>query len=59
MYSILSGEEIDESVEKESVYENPSVDKQTPKEVVYNFKYPPGFFDVIIIDECHHSICNV
>ncbi len=59
MYSILSGEEIDESVEEESVYENPSVDKQTPKEVVYNFKYPPEFFDVIIIDECHRSIYNV
>lgn len=59
MYSILSGEEIDESVEEESVYENPSVDKQAPKEVVYNEKYPPEFFDVIIIDECHRSIYNV
>lgn len=59
MYSILSGEEIDESVEEESVYENPSVDKQAPKEVIYNSKYPPEFFDVIIIDECHRSIYNV
>ena len=59
MYSILSGEEIDESAEQESVYENLSVDKQTPKEVVYNEKYPPEFFDVIIIDECHRSIYNV
>lgn len=59
MYSILSGEELDESTEQESVYENPSVDKQAPKEVVYNEKYPPEFFDVIIIDECHRSIYNV
>lgn len=59
MYSILSGEEIDESVEEESVYENPTVDKQAPKEVIYNSKYPPEFFDVIIIDECHRSIYNV
>ena len=59
MYSILSGEEIDEAAEQESVYENPTVDKQAPKEVVYNEKYPPEFFDVIIIDECHRSIYNV
>ncbi len=59
MYSILGGEEIDESAEQESVYENPTVDKQAPKEVVYNEKYPPEFFDVIIIDECHRSIYNV
>ena len=59
MYSILSGEEIEESAEQESVYENPSVDKQAPKEVVYNEKYPPEFLDVIIIDECHRSIYNV
>ena len=59
MYSILSGEEIDESTEQESVYENPSVDKQAPKEVIYNEKYPPEFFDIIIIDECHRSIYNV
>ena len=59
MYSILSGEELSESTELESLYETPSVDKQAPKEVVYNSKYPPEFFDVIIIDECHRSIYNV
>ncbi len=59
MYSILSGEELDESAEEASIYENPSVDKQAPREVVYNPKYPPEFFDVIIIDECHRSIYNV
>lgn len=59
MYSILSGEELDESAEEASIYENPSVDRQAPREVVYNPKYPPEFFDVIIIDECHRSIYNV
>ena len=59
MYSILRGEELDESTEGESFFENPSIDQQTPKEVVYNAKYPPEFFDVIIIDECHRSIYNV
>lgn len=59
MYSILRGEELDESAEQESLNENPSVDRQSPKEVVYNAKYPPEFFDVIIIDECHRSIYNV
>ena len=59
MYSILSDDELDESAEEESIFENPSVDKQEAKEVVYNSKYPPEFFDVIIIDECHRSIYNV
>ncbi len=59
MYSILSGEELDESAEEESLNENSAVDAQAPKEVVYNAKYPPEFFDVIIIDECHRSIYNV
>lgn len=59
MYSILRGEELDDAAEQESLNENPSVDRQSPKEVVYNAKYPPEFFDVIIIDECHRSIYNV
>lgn len=59
MYSILSDDELDESAESESIFENSSIDHQEPKEVVYNAKYPPEFFDVIIIDECHRSIYNV
>ena len=59
MYSILKGEELDESAEEESLFENKSIDKQAPKEVVYNKKYPPEFFDCIIVDECHRSIYNV
>ena len=59
MYSILRGEELDESTEETSFHENSSADRQEPKEVVYNPKYPPEFFDVIIVDECHRSIYNV
>jgi type I restriction enzyme R subunit len=56
MYSILRGEELDEGNEEE----NPNERKTTgePRPVVYNDKYPPEFFDFIIIDECHHSIYN-
>jgi type I restriction enzyme R subunit len=27
--------------------------------VAYNATYPPEFFDLIIIDECHRSIYNL
>ncbi|MBN2425790.1 MAG: DEAD/DEAH box helicase family protein [Calditrichaceae bacterium] len=58
MYSILRGEELDESTElvspNELVWQN-----QRSKEVVYNSKYPCEFFDFIIIDECHRSIYNL
>jgi len=59
MYSILKGEELDESAEEESPFENPVDTAQAVKEVVYNEKYPPEFFDCIIVDECHRSIYNV
>ncbi len=57
MYSILRSEELDESLEEE----NPNERKTTgrPREVQYNAKYPPEFFDFIIIDECHRSIYNI
>ena len=59
MYSILKGEELDESAEETSFNELTTADRQPAKEVVYNEKYPPEFFDCIIIDECHRSIYNV
>ena len=59
MYSILKGEELDESVEDESMFEQSSAHSPPAKEVVYNEKYPPEFFDCIIVDECHRSIYNV
>lgn len=59
MYSILKGEEMDESAEEESAFEQSGANAQPAKEVVYNEKYPPEFFDCIIVDECHRSIYNV
>lgn len=61
MYSILRGEELDEKLEEEmeSAEHRESEAEKPPKEVVYNRKYPPEFFDCIIVDECHRSIYNV
>ena len=59
MYSILRGEELDESLEESSFFEQRGTDAQPAKEVAYNENYPPEFFDCIIIDECHRSIYNV
>ena len=59
MYSILSGEEADESIDEVSLEQVTSMEKKSPKVVVYNEKYPPEFFDCIIVDECHRSIYNV
>lgn len=59
MYSILKDEELDESAEETSPHEYTTADSKTPREVVYNEKYPPEFFDCIIVDECHRSIYNV
>lgn len=59
MYSILKEEDLDELTEEESFNEYVTADSKAPKEVVYNEKYPPEFFDCIIIDECHRSIYNV
>lgn len=59
MYSILKGEELDEGAEEASFEEYVTAESKAPKEVVYNEKYPPEFFDCIIVDECHRSIYNV
>lgn len=58
MYSLLKGEELDESSEET----NPAEFNLEPKEsnpVVYNSKLPIEFFDFIVIDECHRSIYNL
>lgn len=58
MYSILKGEELSE--EDEASEDEVDRDKdRMPVPVVYNRKYPPEFFDCIIVDECHRSIYNV
>lgn len=59
MYSILKGEDLDEGAEETPFAEYVTAENKAPKEVVYNEKYPPEFFDCIIVDECHRSIYNV
>jgi type I restriction enzyme R subunit len=58
MYSILSGEIIDESAEDMSLNEVQQTAKQE-KLVRYNPAVPVETFDFIIIDECHRSIYNL
>ncbi|MDO8940254.1 MAG: type I restriction-modification enzyme R subunit C-terminal domain-containing protein [Methylicorpusculum sp.] len=58
MYSILSGEAIDESIEDVSLNELQQTGNQT-KLVRYNLAVPIESFDFIIIDECHRSIYNL
>ena len=58
MYSILSGESIDDSAEDISLAELPQAQKQA-KPVSYNAAVPIETFDFIVIDECHRSIYNL
>lgn len=55
----MKGEDLDESAEETPFSEYVTAESKAPKEVVYNEKYPPEFFDCIIVDECHRSIYNV
>ena len=57
MYSILKGEELDETAEQINPHEYVEIGR--PSEVEYNEKVPPEFFDFIVIDECHRSIYNL
>ena len=56
MYSMLRGEDPDDSVDEESCG---TIQGKGNREVVYNPKYPPEYFDCIIVDECHRSIYDV
>jgi type I restriction enzyme, R subunit len=58
MYSILSGQPIDESAEDISLNELQQTVNQE-KLVRYNQAVPVETFDFIIIDECHRSIYNL
>lgn len=58
MYSILSGQPIDESAEDVPLAEVKTLEKK-PKLVKYNPAVPIETFDFIIIDECHRSIYNL
>jgi type I restriction enzyme R subunit len=57
MYSILSGDAIDEAAEDISAGEIAGAVQQ-PRLVQYNPQVPIEAFDFIVIDECHRSIYN-
>jgi type I restriction enzyme R subunit len=57
-YSILKGEELDESAEETNPGEI-KWEKREPVPVAYNPKIPIEFFDFVVIDECHRSIYNL
>ncbi len=60
LYSMLKGDpDLDPSEEEGTQF---TAEGPTPKEplpVVYNAAYPPEYFDVIFIDECHRSIYSL
>src|SRR5215216_511722 len=58
LYSMLRGEELDESLDETSLNELTSAG-EGPKEVSYNPQIPIETFDFVVVDECHRSIYNV
>jgi type I restriction enzyme R subunit len=62
LYSILKGEELDESSEEANPEESRLLSGWGQREaipVAYNPKLNIEFFDFIVIDECHRSIYNL
>jgi len=63
LYSILRGEELEESAEEENPNESSWIKQQTAKKqavpVEYTPKVPIEQFDFIVIDEAHRSIYNL
>lgn len=63
LYSILKGEELDESAELDNPNENTwmqnQLNKKQPVPVEYSERVPIEQFDFIVVDECHRSIYNL
>lgn len=63
LYSILKGEELEESAEEEHPTESTWLQQQVNRKQVipveYTAKVPIEQFDFIVIDECHRSIYNL
>ena len=63
LYSILKGEELEESAELDNPNENTWMQKQLGNKqavpVEYTAKVPIEQFDFIVVDECHRSIYNL
>jgi type I restriction enzyme R subunit len=59
LYSMLKGEpDLDPNAEEGTQFAEGTVPKE-PLPVVYNAAYPPEYFDLIFIDECHRSIYSI
>ncbi len=63
LYSILKGEELDESAElsnpNESSWMQNQLNKKQAVPVTYSARIPVEQFDFIVVDECHRSIYNL
>lgn len=63
LYSILKGEELDDSAEEENPEENTWLQNQLNSKKAIPAEYTPHVpieeFDFIVIDECHRSIYNL
>ena len=63
LYSILKGEELDESAENDNPNESTWLQQRTKEQkavpVEYTEKIPIEQFDFVVIDECHRSIYNL
>jgi type I restriction enzyme, R subunit len=63
LYSILKGEELDESAEEEnpneSTWMQQQLTKKQPVPIEYSTRVPIEQFDFIVVDECHRSIYNL
>ncbi len=63
LYSILKGEELDESAEEENPNESSWLQQQLGSKKAIPVEYTPHIpveqFDFIVIDECHRSIYNL
>ncbi len=63
LYSILKGQDLDESAELDSPEDNTWLNQQINKKqampVEYTPKVPIEQFDFIVVDECHRSIYNL
>jgi type I restriction enzyme R subunit len=63
LYSILKGEELDESAERDNPNESSWMQQQLQKKQAIPVEYTPEVpieqFDFIVIDECHRSIYNL
>jgi len=56
LYSMLSGEPLEPEDEEGSQFEGGGPAGKKPVPVEYSEHFPPEYFDVIVVDECHRSI---